>query len=706
MAKKTTNKKDMLEEAYIDRDLSWMYFNRRILQEATKPNIPLLERLSFLGIYSNNLDEFFRVRMATLSRIAEYEDKSVRKESEHAAQLIKQITKLNNRYAKEYEVAIHDVTECLRRENIFLLKDNELEDDQQTFVRQFFRQKLSGFVNPVWLSAVKELTEAADDNIYLAVKMHAEGKKSAEYALIEMPVAVCGRFIHLPDKDGKSYLMYLDDVIRFCLPMIFSGMDYTHFEAYAFKFTKDAEMEIDNDLRNGFLQKISKGVKSRRKGDALRVIYDSGMPKDLLKRVMNKLNLDKLDTVLAGGRYHNHKDLMSFPDCGRKDLKYPTWTPIIKPELDENVSLLKLIQQHDRYIHVPYHSFDYYIRVLQEAAISKNVKSIKTTLYRLAKTSKVVTALINAARNGKKVTVVIELLARFDEASNISWSKLMQDAGIHVIFGVEGLKVHSKITHIGMKTGNDIACISTGNFHEGNARIYTDFMLMTAAKNVVTDVANVFNFIEKPYTPVRFRELLVSPNEMKKKFLRLIDDEIKNKLSGKPAEEVPPPDRRRNQEQALRQARLHPNENQPYYGPRDGEEALRGIRRRCAHRHCAARQLLAGNRPPRHQRDHPHQRHHRPLFGALAHLHLCRRRRGEVFHWLGRLDAPQPGQPRRGDYSRLRPRHQGRPAHGGGLRSARHLPRTHCGWSWREPAVADGRGTPLPFARRIVQALS
>ena len=539
MAKKTTNKKDMLEEAYIDRDLSWMYFNRRILQEATKPNIPLLERLSFLGIYSNNLDEFFRVRMATLSRVAEYEDKSVRKESEHAAQLIKQITKLNNRYAKEYEAAIHEVTECLRRENIFLLKDDELSEDQQAFVRQVFRQKLSGFVNPVWLSAVKELTEAADDNIYLAVKMHAEGKKAAEYALIEMPVAVCGRFIHLPDKDGKSYLMYLDDVIRFCLPMIFSGMDYTHFEAYAFKFTKDAEMEIDNDLRNGFLQKISKGVKSRRKGDALRVIYDSGMPKDLLKRVMNKLNLDKLDTVLAGGRYHNHKDLMSFPDCGRKDLKYPTWTPIIKPELDENVSLLKLIQQHDRYIHVPYHSFDYYIRVLQEAAISKNVKSIKTTLYRLAKTSKVVTALINAARNGKKVTVVIELLARFDEASNISWSKLMQDAGIHVIFGVEGLKVHSKITHIGMKTGNDIACISTGNFHEGNARIYTDFMLMTAAKNVVGDVANVFNFIEKPYTPVRFRELLVSPNEMKKKFLRLIDDEIKNKLSGHPPQACP-----------------------------------------------------------------------------------------------------------------------------------------------------------------------
>ena len=527
--------KKTLSEAYVDRDLSWMYFNRRILQEAAKPQVPLLERLSFLGIYSNNLDEFFRVRMATLGRIAECEDKSLRSEREHARQLIKQINKLNNKYAKEYEHAIYEVTRLLREENIFLLKEDELDEGQQLFVRQFYRQKLSGFVSPVWLSAVRQLTDETDEHIYLAVKMQAEGRKSFDYALIALPVAECGRFVRLPDKESGSYLMYLDDVIRYCLPMIFSGLNYVFFKAYAFKFTKDAEMEIDNDLRNGMLQKISKGVKSRKKGDALRVIYDADMPKDLLKRVMNKLNLDKLDTVLGGGRYHNHKDLMSFPDCGRKDLKYPAWEPVVKPELDGNESLLKLIQKGDRFIHVPYHSFDYYIRVLQEAAVSKEVKSIKTTLYRLAKDSKVVKALICAARNGKKVTVVIELLARLDEASNIGWSKKMQDAGIHVIFGVEGLKVHSKITHIGMKTGNDIACISTGNFHEGNARMYTDYMLMTAARNVVHDVNSVFIFIEKPYSPVRFKELLVSPNEMKQKFVKLINDEIKNKQAGKPA---------------------------------------------------------------------------------------------------------------------------------------------------------------------------
>ena len=537
--------KKIASAPHIDRDLSWMYFNRRILQEAMKTDVPLLERLSFLGIYSNNLDEFFRVRMATLSRIAECEDRSLRSESEHAKQLIKQINKLNNRYAKEYERTIHEVTDRLREENIFLLKENELDEEQQTFVSDFFRRQFSGFVSPVWLSAVKQLTEATDENIYLAVKMQvSEARKVSatrklpsrtDYALIELPVSVCGRFIRLPDREERSYLMYLDDVIRFCLPMIFSGMEYDCFEAYAFKFTKDAEMEIDNDLRNGTLQKISKAVKSRKKGDALRVIYDAEMPKDLLKRVMNRLNLDKLDTVLGGGRYHNHKDLMAFPDCGRCDLKYPRWLPILKPELKENVSLLRLIQKQDRYIHVPFHSFDYYIRVLQEAALSKDVKSIKTTLYRLAKESKVVKALICAARNGKKVTVVIELLARFDEASNIDWSKKMQDAGIHVIFGVEGLKVHSKITHIGMKTGSDIACISTGNFHEGNARMYTDYMLMTASRSVVRDVNSVFTFIEKPYSPVHFKELLVSPNEMKLRFIRLINDEIMNRQSGHPA---------------------------------------------------------------------------------------------------------------------------------------------------------------------------
>lgn len=522
---------------YLPRDISWMYFNWRILQEACKDNVPLLERLSFLGIYSNNLDEFFRVRVASQSRIAECEDKAAQKNKREALAILKEINKLNAEYSKEYEQAIREVTQRLRDENIYLLRDDEVDDEQRTFIKNFYMQHLNGAVIPVWFSAIKQLDVENDENIYLAVRMFKKNtkKRSQEYAFLSLPVNTCGRFLRLPDKGEKRYLMYLDDVIRCCLPMIFCGQDFTDYEAYSFKFTRDAEMEIDNDLRNGMLQKISKGVKSRKRGEPLRVVYDSTMPKGLLKQVLSTLCLDKLDTVLAGGRYHNHKDLMKFPDCGRKDLKYPAWTPILKDELSGTESILKLIREKDRFIHVPYHSFDSYVRVLQEAAVSKEVKSIKTTLYRLAKDSKVVKALIGAARNGKKVTVVIELLARFDEASNIDWSKKMQDAGIHVIFGVEGLKVHSKITHISMRSGTDIVCISTGNFHEGNARTYTDYMLMTASKPIVKDVNAVFDFIERPYSPIRFKELLVSPNEMRQKFIRLINEEIRNKEAGKPA---------------------------------------------------------------------------------------------------------------------------------------------------------------------------
>ena len=525
-------------KTYLPRDISWMYFNHRILQEAQKEQVPLLERLSFLGIYSNNLDEFFRVRVASQNRVAECEEKEAKTDREEAMYILKEINKLNSAYSKEFEKAIKSINQKLREENIYLLQEDELDDEQRAFIRDFYYKKLCGYVLPVWFPATKQLKSSTDESIYLAIKMRRKdlSSKKAEYAFLELPVSIIGRFVRLNDKDGKSYLTYLDDVIRCCLPLIFSGQNYTDFEAYSFKFTRDAEMEIDNDLRNGMLQKISKGVKSRKKGAPLRIVYDAAMPKVLLKHIMNTLYVDKLDTVLAGGRYQNHKDLMKFPDCGRKDLKYPAWTPILKKELaSPEESILELIRQKDRYIHVPYHSFDSYLRVLQEAAINREVKGIKTTLYRLAKDSKVIEALIAAAHNGKKVTVIIELLARFDEASNIVWSKKMQDAGIEVIFGVEGLKVHSKITLIHMKNGANLACISTGNFHEGNARMYTDFMLMTASRPIVKDVENVFNFIEKPYTMIKFKELLVSPNEMKQKFIRLINEEIKNKKAGKEA---------------------------------------------------------------------------------------------------------------------------------------------------------------------------
>ena len=523
---------------YVERDISWLYFNRRVLQEACRQDVPLLERLSFLGIYSNNLDEFFRVRVASQTRIAEWDGKQGAKEAAKAKSIVRQISKLNSRYQKEYEDGVHQVYEDLRKENICIISDKDVTEDQLEFIHSYYSDHIDGLIVPVRFASVKHLDYESDQNIYhavRAVKTTAAGNHAYEYAFFELPVQNCGRFVRLPDKDGKSYIMYLDDVVRCSLPKIFAGSGYSSFESYAFKFTRDAEMEIDDDQRSGILQKISKGLKTRKKGEALRVVYDANMPQDLLKRVIGKLDLGLSDTVMQGGRYQNHKDLMKFPDCGRKDLKYRPMPQIIQTAFQESGTIMQKIMEQDRFLHVPYHSFSTFIGLLHEAALNSNVKSIKITLYRLAKDSKVIKALIGAARNGKKVTAVIELLARFDEESNMVWAQKLQDAGVKVIFGVEGLKIHSKVVHIGMKKGPDIACVSTGNFHEGNARTYTDCIMMTASQRITSDVDLLFSFIEKPYIPVRFKELLVSPNGMKKKFLSLIDAEIKNIKAGKPA---------------------------------------------------------------------------------------------------------------------------------------------------------------------------
>ncbi|HIZ86621.1 MAG TPA: RNA degradosome polyphosphate kinase [Candidatus Coprenecus pullistercoris] len=523
---------------YLERDISWMYFNRRVLQEACKEEVPLLERINFLGIYSNNLDEFFRVRVASQNRVAEWGGKAGLRESKAAADIVRQLGKINGRYVKDFEAAVEQVNKSLADNNIYIISDTEADGEQLEFIRGYYQEKIDGFIVPVWLSAVRHLDYETDENIYLAVKAcryTVTGKEAYDYAYFSLPVRSCGRFVRLPDKNGKSYIMYIDDVVRCCLPKVFEGNGFVSFSAYTFKFTRDAEMEIDNDQRSGILQKIAKGLKNRRKGEPLRFIYDEDMPEDLLRRVIRRLELGERDTVMKGGRYQNHKDLMKFPDFPDSRLKYPPLYSIHRSSLDGPESLLERIKAQDRFLHVPYHSFDSFIRVLHEAATSRNVSSIKITLYRLAKDSKVVRALIAAARNGKKVTVVIELLARFDEESNMQWSQKLEEAGVKVIFGVEGLKVHSKVLHIGMKKGPDIACISTGNFHEGNARAYTDCILMTSSRRIVKEVDEVFDFIEKPYTQIHFKELLVSPNEMKNKFLSLINAEIRNKKNGRPA---------------------------------------------------------------------------------------------------------------------------------------------------------------------------
>ena len=539
---------EIMKKAYVERDISWMYFNHRILQEAEKEYVPLIERLSFLGIYSNNLDEFFRVRVASLNRML---DRKLDKDTElQIKKTLKTINKLNESYSKEYTEAVDNVFSELEVHKIRLVSETGLNDEQKEFLTQFFYDKLNGSVNPIWLSEIDDLSVLEDNRIYLIVEKREvregedkpEGKKSGKkddkgkkkYAVVKVPDRVFGRWVKIPSSDGFDNIMYLDDVVRFCLPLVFIGFKESIYCAYSFKFTKDAEMEMDNDADFGTMEKIALGVSSRKKGEAVRVIFDREMPKEMQKKLRERLNTKELDTSLAGGRYQNHKDLMSFPDCGHKELKYEKWTPIMKPEFLSNESILDQIREKDRFIHVPYHSFNGYIRVLREAATKPEVKAIKTTLYRLAKDSKVVKALITAARNGKKVTAVVELLARFDEESNIKWSKRMQEEGVNVIFGVEGLKIHSKLLYIESKKGN-IACVGTGNFHEGNAKIYTDYLMMTARQKIVNEVAKVFDFIDRPFSPFRFNELLVSPNSMKSRILRMLDTEIKNANEGKEA---------------------------------------------------------------------------------------------------------------------------------------------------------------------------
>ncbi|WP_329904351.1 RNA degradosome polyphosphate kinase [Porphyromonas pogonae] len=524
---------------YIERDESWMYFNKRLLLEAGRSDVPLLERLNFLGIYSNNLDEFFRVRVASLRRIAEYSGNIPRNTRKRAEHTLHAISSLNTCYSRLFEKTFDDLSVELEKEHIHIINETQLNEHQKEQVLSFYMNQFNGSSNPVF---VESMTFNKDyhlkETLYLAVEAGRINKheevKGKELAIIEIPVKEFGRFIRLPDEAGECYLMFIDDVMRFCLPYIFTGMDFDHFTAYNFKFTKDAEVEFEGDLQSSVLEKVSQGIKKRKQALAVRMVYDHNMPKRIQERLMNKAGLEKSDMRIAGGRYHNLRDLMSFPDCGRSDLKFEPQPPLFMDKVQYSESMLHRILEKDCGFHFPYMNFDHFLRVLREAAISKEVTSIKISLYRLAPNSKVIKALMAAAQNGKRVTAVVELMARFDEASNINWSKKMKEAGVNVVFGPESLKIHSKMVHISTEHG-DIACIGTGNLHEGTARVYTDYMMMTHHKGIVSDVNKVFHYIERPFINFKFKELLVSPNEMRRKFYALINKEIKNKKEGKDA---------------------------------------------------------------------------------------------------------------------------------------------------------------------------
>ena len=526
---------------YIERDESWMYFNHRLLSEARRNDIPLLERFNYLGIYSSNLDEFFRVRIASLRKLAEYNSVAKDEERQRARQTLVRIARLHKDYAQDYEEALKSIVHELEQEGISIINEQKLTEEQGREVRQYYWEYIASSINPIFICSNSFNPERhLKESLYLAIglrpNINGNTESTPDLAIIEIPSKAYGRFVRLRDgSDGRSYIILLDDVLRYCLPYIFAGLPYTSYEAYTFKLTKDSEIELESDLRRSMVEQVYQGVKRRKRGEPIRVVYDSAMPKDLLDKLCRYADLGRSDTLLGGGRYHNIKDMVKFPDCGRKYLRYPEWKPLGIRGLTDTESLLAKVLERDMGIHFPYQSFDVFLRLLREAAISPYVKEIRITLYRVAQHSKVISALLAAAQNGKQVTAVIELLARFDEESNISWSKKLQDAGVHVVFGHEKLKIHSKLVHIIVDVnGKDkgIACIGTGNLHEGNARIYTDYMLMTADARIADDVKRVFDFIETPYLRTQFDHLLVAPNDMRSKLVELINQEIKAAKAG------------------------------------------------------------------------------------------------------------------------------------------------------------------------------
>ena len=540
----------MSENKYIDREKSWLAFNARVLQEAGDDAVPLLDRLRFLGIFSNNLDEFFRVRFAAIRRLS-LSGKSGEKElgGISAKQLLKEITETVIQQQSESLRILSIIEKKLQQENIFMVNEKELTPNQETFIKDFFIQKVSPALVTIILNDLAEFPLLKDTTGYLAVKlvMKSKAEKSllnlvkikqeVRYALIELPKTI-NRFVVLPSTDDKQYIMFLDDVVRYNLSSIFNIFDYESVKAHMIKITRDAQLDIDSDQSKSLMEKISTGVKDRLIGEPVRFVYDQSIGKDTLKFFLSQMGIESTDSIIPGGRYHNRRDYMSFPNLGRFDLLYKQNEPLPVPGLSLDGSILDKISKKDYLVNAPYQTFSYLIKFLREAALDPRVTTIKITLYRLAKNSQIISSLVNAAKNGKKVTVQIELQARFDEASNISYAEQMQTEGIHLIFGIKGLKVHSKICVIERIEQGKLhryGLISTGNFNEATAGIYTDVTLLTAHQGILKDVDKIFDFFDVNFRIHRYKHLIVSPHYTRSKFYKLIDREIINAHMGRPA---------------------------------------------------------------------------------------------------------------------------------------------------------------------------
>ncbi len=522
----------------LNREVSWMHFNARVLQEANDPSTPLLEKVRFLGIYSNNLDEFFRVRVATISRMQGMDRRLYHDADINPKKTLRDIFRIDKEQQKDFLNTFKKVVAELAEKGIHIITEKKLTAEQGDFVRRYFREHVGWRLFPIMLNNLQP-DVLSDNPVYLVVYMHSTDKTIADkIAVIPVPEKPLSRFLELPSETDEKYIILLDDVIRFCLDDIFSVFGYNEFKAYAVKFTRDGELDIDNDVKKSFLERMSDSLRQRDVSRAVRFTYDSRMPAKILSQILQKLVVSKRDSVIPGSRIQNYRDFMKFPNLGLADHEFKPAPPLSIAGFHANESILKSLLEKDMLLHFPYQSFHYLLDLLREASLDPQVRAIKMTLYRVANESNIINALINAARNGKEVYVYLEVQARFDEEANIQWAERLQRENVHVIQSIPGYKVHAKLLLIRRKEGNRntyYAGVGTGNFNETTAKVYTDKMLLTADQEIAKEVNTVFHLFETSYTSPRFKHLLVAPFQMRNQLIRFINTEIRNAQDGKDA---------------------------------------------------------------------------------------------------------------------------------------------------------------------------
>ena len=542
-SRRRTRDRKILPPSTIPRDISWLSFNARVLQEAADPGVPLQERIKFLGIFSNNLDEFFRVRVAALRRMIRFGDKARMHQEESPQRILDAIQEIVLEQQQEFSRVWEEILEEMRRVGIQLVRETELNRTQREFVDRYFDEQVRPNVIPLMIEDIPDFPYLREKSIYLAVVMSRSDRTvKRRFSLIEVPTQVLPRFVQIPaGKKGQHAIILLEDIIRHGLPRIFRFFRYDRFSAHIIKVTKDAEFDIDYDETTSYTDRIEKAVKSRRKGKPVRFIYDREIDPELLRYLIRRMGLARKDHLIPGGRIHNFRQFMDFPSAVFPG-KVTRPTPLQHPDIPADARVTDIILRKDVMLHPPYHSFNPLIDLLREAAIDPDVRSIRITAYRLARNSRIVNALINAARHGKKVVVVLELRARFDEENNLAWKRILEEEGVQVLVGVPNMKVHAKICLIRKKSGKGhvhYGFIGTGNLNEQTAKVYGDHFLLTARKPVMADLERVFKYLEKPGEGMELlkacEHLMVSPVHMRSRLLAMIDREIVEAKAGRPA---------------------------------------------------------------------------------------------------------------------------------------------------------------------------